>query len=83
VRARGAATTASAQPDVARDATTIGGLIDAVFHPSAPFNPDSTLLSLADYQRRQADSREGIAVGVGNALSSFPLGRRPPASPTW
>lgn len=70
----GTTTTAWAQPSEAQNAATIGGLIDAIFKPESPFNPDGALLSLADYQRRQADSREGIAIGVGNALSSFPLG---------
>jgi len=70
----GAAAPTAAQPAQARNATTIGGLIDAVFNPELPFNPNGSNLSLADYERRQADSRQGIAIGVGNALSSFPLG---------
>lgn len=59
----------------AQNAKTIGALVDAVFQPFAPFNPNSEpLLSLADYTRRNTDSREGIAIGLGNALASFPLG---------
>src|SRR4051812_37597129 len=67
----GTAATASAQSG---DATNIGGLIDGLFRPTQPFNPNGSTLSLSDYQRRAADSRDGIAIGVGNALSSFPLG---------
>jgi hypothetical protein len=71
----GAATGASAQTGPAGSATTIGGLIEGLFRPEAPFNPDQeTLVSEADFNRRQFDSREGIAIGVGNALSAFPLG---------
>jgi hypothetical protein len=70
----GTATTASAQSTDPNNATTIGALIDGLFKPAVPFNPDGATLSLSEYQRRQADSREGIAIGVGNALSSFPLG---------
>lgn len=55
--------------------TTIGGLIDGLFAPAVPFNPSNeTLISQADYERRATDSREGIAIGLGNALASFPLG---------
>ena len=68
-----APTGAAAQSSAA--SSTVGGLIDALFVPFVPFNPNNEpLLSLADYQRRTADSREGIAIGLGNALASFPLG---------
>ena len=69
----GTPTGAAAQRAGASD--TVGGLIDALFVPYVPFNPNNELLlSLADYQRRTADSREGIAIGLGNALASFPVG---------
>jgi hypothetical protein len=54
---------------------TIGELVDALFLPSVPFNPDNEpLITLADYERRSSDSREGIAIGLGTALASFPVG---------
>lgn len=66
-------TCASAQ--TVQGVTTIGGLIDGLFAPAIPFNPgNETLISQTDYERRAADSREGIAIGIGNALASFPLG---------
>jgi hypothetical protein len=67
-----------ARPDVAvaqSSTATVGALIDQLFVPGAVFNPDNeTLISQADFERRAADSREGIAIGLGNALASFPLG---------
>jgi hypothetical protein len=71
----GAATTASAQSGDPAGATTIGGLIDELFKPAIPFNPaNDPLVSPAEYAQRAINSREGIAIGVGNALASFPLG---------
>jgi hypothetical protein len=70
----GAAATASAQP--VNQAETIGELIDRVFQPQGPLftgSPD-VKITLEEYEQRQRDSRQAIAVGVGNALSSFPLG---------
>lgn len=56
-------------------ASTVSALIDALFQPSQPFNPNNEpLLSQDEYNRRQRDSREGIGIGVGTALASFPLG---------
>ena len=71
----GAATTASAQSGNPAGATTIGGLIDELFKPAIPFNPASDpLIPPGEYAQRAINSREGIAIGIGNALASFPLG---------
>jgi hypothetical protein len=55
--------------------SSVSQLIDALFQPSEPFNPNrETLISPDEYARRQRDSREGIGIGIGTALASFPLG---------
>lgn len=55
--------------------TSVRALVDALFQPGDPFNPSNEpLLSADDYFRRQQDSLEGIAIGLGTALASFPLG---------
>ncbi|MEO6009446.1 MAG: hypothetical protein ABIU38_15465 [Vicinamibacteraceae bacterium] len=74
-----AVTPAAAQSEVgnprdAAQATTVGELVDKLFVFQAPYNPQNVALSLEDFRRRAADSREGINIGIGNALTSFPLG---------
>lgn len=72
----GGASPAAAQgsPLDAANATTVGALIDNLFVFVQPYNPLGTPVSLDEYRRRDADSREGINIGIGNALTSFPLG---------
>jgi hypothetical protein len=54
---------------------TVAGLIDTLFIAPRPFNPaNDPLLSESEYQRRQTDSRDGVTIGLGTALASFPLG---------
>jgi hypothetical protein len=54
---------------------SVSTLINALFEPSMPFNPNNEpLLSPDEYFRRQQDSKEGISIGIGTALASFPLG---------
>lgn len=54
---------------------TVVQLIDTLFQPTVPFNPDNEpLITPQEYFQRQRDSREGIAIGLGTALASFPLG---------
>jgi hypothetical protein len=69
-----AAAQESGNPLDAANATTVGGLIDDLFVFVHPYNPLGTPVSLEEYRRRALDSREGINIGIGNALTSYPLG---------
>jgi hypothetical protein len=54
---------------------TVTDMLNTLFESPIPFNPNnSPLLSQADYERRSQDSVEGVGIGIGNAISSFPLG---------
>jgi hypothetical protein len=74
----GAATTASAQSGNPAGATTIGALIEGIFSPPGYDPNDFAYLGTAEQQQAFVDrvtaSREGIAIGVNNAIASFPLG---------
>ena len=54
---------------------TVTALLNDMFVSPAVFNPaQNPLISEADYRRRSQDSLDGIGIGIGNALASFPLG---------
>lgn len=61
-------------PTPSNTAKTVTEVIDTVFRAASGFRPaEEPLLTEAEYNRRTRDSIEGIAIGVGTALASFPI----------
>jgi hypothetical protein len=61
-------------PTPPNTATTITDVIDTVFRFAGEFRPpENPLLTDAEYNRRIRDSIDGIAIGIGTALASFPI----------
>lgn len=74
----GVATTAHAQSGDPAGATTIGALIEGIFSPPGYRPGEQAFAGTPEQQQAFIDrvtaSREGIAIGVNNAIASFPLG---------
>ena len=59
-------------PTPSNTATTVTEVIDTIFRRAGEISRGE-LISDAEYERRVTDSIQGIAVGVGTALASFPI----------